>query len=74
MADGSVMAKPSEIVGKLGGAEALAARFKITRKAIEQWEARGRIPSKRYVELLSLAKERRVRLSLEDLSTHQRVA
>lgn len=66
--------RPSEIIEKLGGAEALAARFGVTRKAIEQWEARGGIPSKRYVDLLSLAKERRIKLTLDDLSTQSQRA
>lgn len=64
------MAEIATIVERLGGAEALAARFNITLKAIEMWEKRG-VPRTRAVELLLLAKERRVKLTIDELRSTQ---
>lgn len=64
------MADTSHIVERLGGREWLAERFGITRKAIEQWEKRG-VPRSRQIELLLLAKERRVKLSIDELLSTQ---
>lgn len=68
------MATPSKIVERLGGAELLAQKFGITLKAIEMWERRGGIPGSRHIPLLLLAKERRVKLSMEELSTQSQRA
>lgn len=61
------MAQTSEIIQRLGGPELLASRLNVSLKAIEMWERRGYIPGRRHVELLQLAKERRIRLRFEEL-------
>lgn len=69
------MTATTEIVERLGGAELLAERFNVSRKAIEMWGRPDRgIPGKWHIQLLLLAKERRVRLSLEELSTQSQRA
>lgn len=57
-----------EIVDRLGGPEALAARFCISVKAIEMWARRGGIPGRWHIPMLLLAGELGVPLSLDDLS------
>ncbi len=64
------MADTATIVKRLGGAETLAERFNITLKAIEMWERRG-VPRSRQLELLLFAKERRVKLSIDELLSTQ---
>ena len=58
------MAKISSLVERLGGANMLAARLNVTRKAIDMWERRG-VPRSRQIELL--AKERGVDLTIDEL-------
>jgi DNA-binding transcriptional regulator YiaG len=60
------MAEISSIVERLGGAKMLAARLNVSRKAIEMWERRG-VPRSRQIELLLLAKERGVDLTIDEL-------
>jgi hypothetical protein len=60
------MAKISSLVERLGGANMLAARLNVTRKAIDMWERRG-VPRSRQIELLLLAKERGVELTIDEL-------
>jgi hypothetical protein len=60
------MAKISSLVERLGGANMLAARLNVTRKAIDMWERRG-VPRSRQIELLLLAKERGVDLTIDEL-------
>lgn len=60
------MAAISSIVERLGGVKMLAARLNVSRKAIEMWERRG-VPRSRQIELLLLAKERGVDLSIDEL-------
>ena len=60
------MAKISSIVERLGGPNMLAARLNVTRKAIDMWERRG-VPRSRQIELLLLAKERGVDLTIDEL-------
>lgn len=70
----STMATTSEIVERIGGAELLAKRFAVSLKAIEMWGRRGGIPPKWHFDLLRLAEERGVALSLEELSTQSQRA
>jgi len=39
--------------------------FDVTEKAVEKWRERGSIPMDRWIELMQLAKERRLKLTLE---------
>lgn len=62
------MTAVSDIVDRLGGAEALAARFSISRKAIEMWERRGGVPGRWHVSMLVMAREQGIRLTPEELA------
>jgi DNA-binding transcriptional regulator YiaG len=60
------MREITSIVDRLGGRKMLAARLNVSRKAIDMWERRG-VPRSRQIELLLLAKERGVDLTIDEL-------
>lgn len=56
------------MIARFGGPKAIAERFGLTVKAIEQWEAREGIPGKWHIPLLVWAAEIDAPLSMSDLS------
>lgn len=63
------------LIARLGGEEAIAARFGLTPKAVWQWANRGQIPGRWHLPLLAFARESEVPLTPEELlSTTNRSA
>lgn len=71
MQSSAAMSATSSIIERLGGAEQLASKFKVSKKAVEMWERRGTIPGRWHIALLLLAEERRVALSMNELLSTQ---
>ena len=57
------------LIARFGGVKAVASRFGLTRKSVEQWESREGIPGKWHIPLLLWAAEIEVPLSVDDLSS-----
>lgn len=62
------MTDVTTLVSRFGGEKAVAERFGLTVKAVEQWVARGGIPGRWHIALLLWAEEAGVPLSMSDLS------
>lgn len=57
-----------DIVSRFGGPERLAKALELgTSKAVEQWIRRGTVPGKWHLSLLSMAAERGIKLSPDEL-------
>jgi len=65
------MTEVPTLIARFGGAKAIADRFGLTVKAVEQWENREGIPGKWHIPLLLWAAEIKVPLSMADLSSRE---
>lgn len=67
------MTEVPTLIARFGGAKAIAERFGLTVKAVEQWENREGIPGKWHIPLLLWAAEIDVPLSVDDLSSVEQI-